>query len=373
MLLVAEPVLGSQEKEALSEVVDCGWITMGDRVQALERAFAEQHSAADAVAVSSCTAALHLILQALGVGPGDEVLVPSLTFVATVNCILYVGATPVFVDIESHDWPLISRDDAAARCTAKTKAVIVMHYAGYVADRDAWRDLADSQRMLLIEDAAHAAGADRVGTIGHAAAFSFYGNKNMTTAEGGMVIAPDRDVLEKIRKMRNHGMTSGTFQRFSKRTVGYDVTMLGYNYRMDDLRAAVGLAQLKRLAEWNEKRRKLTQFYSHCLEDRCPNVGFPFKKWPTSSWRATSCHIMSIILPEGVERQAVIDGLRDVGIQTSNHYPAAHRFSFYRHRFPSVRLPRTEGFAQRQLTLPLHAKMDERQVEHVVSALAGVL
>ena len=373
MLLVAEPVLGSEEKGALSEVVDGGWITMGDRVDALERAFAEKHNAADAVAVSSCTAALHLILQALGVGPGDEVLVPSLTFVATVNCILYVGATPVFVDIESLDWPLISRGDAATRCAGRTKAVIVMHYAGYLADRDAWRELAGSRGLWLIEDAAHAAGADGVGTIGHATAFSFYGNKNMTTAEGGLVIAADQDVLDKIRKMRNHGMTSGTFQRFSKRTVGYDVTMLGYNYRMDELRAAVGLAQLKRLSEWNEKRRKLTQLYRQCLEERCPNVDLPFKSWPTASWQATSCHIMSILLPEAVERQAVIDALWDVGIQTSNHYPAAHRFSFYRRRFPSVQLPLTEEFARRQLTLPLHPKMDERHVEHVVSALANIL
>ena len=142
MLLVAEPILGPEEKAALSDVVDCGWITMGDRVRAFEQAFAEEHGAADAVAVSSCTAALHLILQALGVGPGDEVLVPSLSFVATANCVLYAGATPVFVDIEALDWPLMSGADAAAKCTAKTKAVIVMHYAGYVADRDAWCEFA---------------------------------------------------------------------------------------------------------------------------------------------------------------------------------------------------------------------------------------
>jgi dTDP-4-amino-4,6-dideoxygalactose transaminase len=373
MLLVAEPILGPEEKAALSEVVDGGWITMGDRVRALEQAFAEKHGAKDAVAVSSCTAALHLIMQTLGVGPGDEVLLPSLTFVATVNCVLYAGATPVFVDIEALDWPLISRVDAAAKCTARTKAVIVMHYAGYLSDREAWREFANSRGLLLIEDAAHAAGAEQAGTFGCAAAFSFYGNKNMTTAEGGVVTAADESVVETIRQMRNHGMTSGTFQRFSNRTVGYDVTMLGYNYRMDELRAAVGLAQLKKLTSWNDKRRTLTQLYMQWLSERCPSVGLPFANWRASAEQTSSHHIMPIVLPDNADRQSVIDGLRDVGIQTSNHYPPAHQFSFYRDRFPSVHLPQTEEFARRQVTLPLHPRMEEWQVERVADALADEL
>ena len=161
MLLVAEPSLGEDEKAALAEVVDSGWITMGDRVRSFERAFADEHHAADAVAVSSCTAGLHLAMQALEIGPGDEVLVPSLTFLATVNSVLYAGATPVFIDVESLDEPLISCADAAAKCTARTKAVVVMHYAGYLADGDVWRDFANTRGLHLIEDAAHAAGLDR--------------------------------------------------------------------------------------------------------------------------------------------------------------------------------------------------------------------
>jgi dTDP-4-amino-4,6-dideoxygalactose transaminase len=229
MLLVAEPSLGEDEKAALVEVVDSGWITMGDRVRAFERAFADEHHATDAVAVSSCTAGLHLAMQALEIGPGDEVLVPSLTFVATVNSVLYAGATPVFVDVESLDVPLMSCADAAAKCTARTKAVIVMHYAGYLADGDVWRDFAGARGLHLIEDAAHAAGLDRPSVFGDAAVFSFFGNKNMTTAEGGMVIARDQDVLDTVKQMRSHGMTSGTLQRLSGRTLTYDVTMLGYN------------------------------------------------------------------------------------------------------------------------------------------------
>jgi dTDP-4-amino-4,6-dideoxygalactose transaminase len=373
MLLVSEPTLGDEEKAALSDAVDCGWITMGDRVRAFERTFSEIHGVADAVAVSSCTAALHIILQALGIGPGDEVLVPSLSFVATANCVLYVGATPVFVDIEALDWPLMSRADAAAKCSPNTKAVIVMHYAGYVADGDAWREFANSRGLFLIEDAAHAAGAAHAGKLGHAAAFSFYGNKNMTTAEGGMVTASDEELLETIRKMRSHGMTSGTFQRFSNRTVGYDVTMLGYNYRMDELRASIGLAQLKNLARWNEKRRRLTQSYVQSLKERCPTVCVPFAKWRASSEPSSSHHIMPIVLPEDMDQRRVIDRLRDVAIQTSNHYPPIHRLSFYRSRFPAVSLPRTEQFAQRELTIPLHPKMEEWQVENVATVLASIV
>jgi dTDP-4-amino-4,6-dideoxygalactose transaminase len=370
MLLVSEPKLGYEEKTALSEVVDCGWITMGDRVRAFERTFSEIHGVADAVAVSSCTAALHIILQALGVGPGDEVLVPSLSFVATANCVLYVGATPVFVDIEALDWPLMSRADAAAKCSPKTKAAILMHYAGYVADRDAWRDFARSHGIFLIEDAAHAAGATDAGKLGHATAFSFYGNKNMTTAEGGMVTAADGELLNKIRKLRSHGMTSGTFERFSNHAVGYDVTVLGYNYRMDELRAAIGLVQLKNLNRWNEQRRRLTQLYLKSLKKHCPDICLPYANCLASSERSSSHHIMPVVLPENVDRQRVIDRLRDAGIQTSNHYPPIHRLSYYCSRFPRVSLPRTEDFAQRELTIPLHPKMKEWQVESVVMALA---
>ena len=249
MLLVAEPVLGAEEKSALSEVIDSGWITMGPRVRAFEQAFAALHSVSDCVAVNSCTAALHLALKALGVGPGDEVLLPSLTFVATANSALYVGAKPVFVDIESVERPLMSISDAESKCTSRTRAVILMHYAGYLNDRNAWSNLAARKGLLLIEDTAHAVGIDGVGKYGDAAAFSFYGNKNMTTAEGGAVFAKDPVVLGRVRQMRGHGMTSDTLQRLSNRSSHYDVTMLGFNYRMDDLRAAVGLAQLKYLRD----------------------------------------------------------------------------------------------------------------------------
>ena len=368
MLRVAEANVGDDEKSALAEVVDSGWITMGDRVRAFERTFADEHGAADAVAVSSCTAGLHLAMQSLEVGPGDEVLVPSLTFVATANSVLYAGANPVFVDIESLDEPHICCADAAAKCTARTKAVVVMHYAGYLVDGDIWRDFARTRGLLLIEDAAHAAGLDRSAGFGDAAVFSFFGNKNMTTGEGGMVIARKQDVLDKVKQMRSHGMTSLTLQRLYGRTLTYDVAMLGYNYRMDELRAAIGLVQLGHLKDWNEKRGKLTGAYRRLLGMYCPDVSVPF-----SMPRLSAFHILPVILPESADRQRVADRMRDAGIQTSVHYPPIHRFSWYQNRFPWVLLPKTEEFCRRELTLPLHPRLEERDVERVVCVLAEAL
>jgi len=368
MLNVAEPCLGPDEKAAVLDVIDSGWITMGEKVRQFEQAFARLHDAEDAVAVSSCTAGLHLIMHGLGLGPGDEVLVPAMTFVATSNCVLYVGATPVFVDIESNDVPLMSLEDAAVKCTDRTKAVILMHYGGYLPDRAEWRAFAAERGLMVVEDAAHASGLVDAGTFGVAAAFSFYGNKNMTTAEGGAVITTLPGLGERIRQARSHGLTSGTFERHAKSAQGYDVTMLGYNYRIDELRAALGLVQLQNLMAWNKKRKALTELYRAMLSQRAPAVIVPF-----SHSRASAHHIMPVVLPEATNRQAVVDALRAAGVQTTIHYPPVHRFSYYLDRFPNVSLPRTEDFADRELTLPLHPKLEECHVDRVTRALADVL
>ena len=369
MLLVGEPSLGEAEKAALAEVIDANWITMGDRVRAFEEAFAQEHGAADGAAVSSGTAGLHLALAALGVGPGDEVLVPSLSFVATANCVLYVGARPVFVDIDSFDEPLMSVAQAGRKCTGQTRAVIIMHYAGYLADRDAWRRFAETRGLWLIEDAAHAAGARGAGHFGDAAVFSFYGNKNMTTAEGGIVLARNAATLDRVKRMRSHGMTSGTRERLDARTPSYDVIMLGWNYRMDELRAAVGLVQLGSLGRWNRRRRDLVRSYRDALAQRCPEVRVPF----ANDDRPSAYHFLPALLPEGTDRELVMGRMRAAGVQTTVHYPPIHRLSFYRDRGPSLRLPQTEAFAGRELTLPLHPKLEDSDVETVADALAAAL
>ena len=364
IISLSDPVLGEREKEALCSVIDSGWITMGDRVGDFERAFAELHGARDAVAVNSCTAALHLCLEAFDVGPGDEVLVPSLTFVATSNAVLYVGATPVFVDIEKEDLPHISLTDAAAKITPKTKAAIVMHYGGYLVDLPRWRTFADAHGLMLIEDAAHAPAIGEVGQLSDGAAFSFFTNKNMTTAEGGMVLARDDSVLETMRRMRSHGMTSLTLDRHRGHAYSYDVTMLGYNYRMDELRAAMGLVQLERLPDWNARRRELTRFYRKAISEDIPEVSVPFE--PDHE---TSAHLMPILLPDDVNRERIMDHLRRDGIQTSIHYPPVHQFTYYQERFPGTSLPNTEKFCTRELTLPLHPGLSEGDVERVVKTL----
>lgn len=368
MLLVAEPCLGEEEKIALSEVVSSGWITMGDRVREFECAFADAHRAADAVAVDSCTAGLHLALAALDIGPGDEVLVPSLTFVATANSVVYCGATPVFVDVEALDLPLMSIADAEAKCTSRTKAVVVMHYGGRMVDADRWRAFADARGLVLVEDSAHAVGPGRPPLFGDAAVFSFFGNKNMTTAEGGIVLAADPDVLARIRQMRSHGMTATTVERLQGRTFTYDVTMLGYNYRMDELRAAIGLTQLRHLDRWNQRRATLTRAYQAILPGLCPQVLLPFSRTQVSLH-----HIMPVLLPAGTDRQRVMERMREAGVQTTVHYPPVHQLSWYRERFPEVCLPKTEAFALRELTLPLHPRMETRQVDVVARALADAL
>ena len=368
MVSLFSPILGDEEKAALCEVIDSNWVTMGDRVADFERAFARLHRMGNAVAVNSCTAALHLSLRALGIGPGDEVLVPALTFVATVNAILYVGASPVFVDIEDLIVPNISISDAEAKCSKHTKAVIVVHYGGYVTDMAAWQSFATAKGISLVEDAAHAPGVQGVGEKGDLAAFSFFSNKNMTTAEGGMVLGNNESALERIRLMRAHGMTASTLDRYRGASYSYDVVELGYNYRMDELRAAVGLVQLEHLPEWNEKRRRLTQVYRRLISGMLPEVRIPFQ-----ADDITSAHLLPALLPASAHREKIMSLLLEKGVQTSIHYPPAHRFSFYRRRFSEVRLPKTEAFSSRELTLPLHPSLEESDVEKVVGSLRDVI
>jgi len=362
------PVVGEEEKAALREVIESGWLSMGAKVQAFENAFAALHGQKSAVALNSCTAALHLILRAFNIGPGDEVLVPAVTFVATVNAVLYVGATPVFLDIEDLGRPLLSLDEAAAKCSPKTKAVIVMHYGGYTVDVRRWRGFCDARGMRLIEDAAHAPGVPGVGRLSDASAFSFFANKNMSTAEGGMVLSPDEDVLSALRHMRGHGMTSDTLVRHRGHAYSYDVTMLGYNYRLDELRAAVGLVQLRHLPEWNRKRNALTQAYRERLASEAPSVLVPF-----GEGHLTAAHLMPVLLPGNCRREGIMDSLRRSGIQSSIHYPPVHSFSYYRRLYPGIVLPKTEEFCRRELSLPVHPALEEADVDRVVTHLREAL
>jgi dTDP-4-amino-4,6-dideoxygalactose transaminase len=367
MIELGAPALGDIEKQALIAVIDDQWLTMGERVRGFERAFADLHRVEDAVAVSSATAALHLILAAFGIGAGDEVLVPSMSFVATAAVVVQTGAKPVFVEIEAPDRPHMSLDEARRQVTARTRAVVVMHYGGFAVDLPAWRRFADEHGLFLFEDAAHVAGLTGATAVGSdAAAFSFFTNKNMTTAEGGMVVVADEARRERVRLLRSHAMTTSTLDRDRGRAVGYDVVACGFNFRMDELRGALGLVQIERLPGWNHTRVELMASYRARLAEQVPEVVVPF-----DPHHLTSGHIMPVVLPPGCDRGAVMAAMRAAGIQTSVHYPAIHQFTYYQDEYGGITLPHTEDFSLRELTLPLHPALDAADVDRVAGALAA--
>jgi dTDP-4-amino-4,6-dideoxygalactose transaminase len=359
--------LEPEDIAAVMEVLESGWLTLGPRTQAFEAAFAERLGVRQAVALSSCTAALHLAYLAAGVGPGDEVIVPAMTFAATAAAVIYCGGTPVFADIAGpHDLGL-DPDDVERRITPRTKAVCVVHFAGYPAAAGRLRELCDAHGLALIEDSAH---APSLPPVGRAAAFSFFSNKILSCGEGGLLATDDDDVAVLARSLRNHGMTSGTWARQTRETEGYDVVGLGFNYRLDEPRSALLLSRLARLEPEIERRRELTRAYRERLAD-VPGVLVPFDD---ASVEHSSCYVMPILVEDDGRRDAVRTRLRDAhGIQTSVFYPALHEFTEYRRRFGAHSLPHTERVARTEITIPLFAHLDTATQDRVVGALHEAL
>jgi dTDP-4-amino-4,6-dideoxygalactose transaminase len=361
--------LGEEEIVAVERVLRSRWLTMGAVTQEFENAFAAYIGVKYAFAVASGTAALHLAYAALGLDSGDEVILPSLTFVATANAVVYTGATPIFADIIGLDDLTISPEDIEAKLTPKTKAICVMHYGGYPCAMNKIMDIAQRHSLSVVEDAAHAPGAEvqgrKCGAIGDVGCFSFFSNKNMAIGEGGMVITNRDDLAEKIRVMRSHGMTTLTWDRHRGHAHSYDVVALGYNYRLDEVRAAIGLVQLAKLPTNNQRREEITAHYRRALE-ATPNLKLPFE----TPRGLSSFHILPVVLDTGVDREAFIESMRASGIQTSIHYRPIHQFSYYRERFGhrEGRLSLTEEVGRRQITLPLYPGMVSKQVQLVVAA-----
>jgi dTDP-4-amino-4,6-dideoxygalactose transaminase len=365
---VSEANFSQAEEEALLRVIRSGWVSQGEHVERFEKQFAKAHQVNEAVAVSNCTAGLHMTLAAFGISANDEVLIPGLTFVATPNAALYCGAHPVPVDIESISLPHISLASAKKALTPKTKAVIVMHHAGYLIDCNTWRDFANEHNLILIEDAAHIPGIQGVGKHSHAAVYSFFANKNMTSAEGGMITTEDSDLAHRLRALRGHAMTATTLTRARGHAFSYDVTELGYNYRMDELRAAIGIAQLDKLRANNTRRGELSLLYRKLLKENIPDIIIPFSESHPSVW-----HIMPIILPNYIERQAVMKSLREDRIQTSIHYPPWHQFTHHKKIIGNISLPIVEEYCDRTLTLPLHPGLHENDITRIILALKNAL
>lgn len=365
--------LEEQDLQAVAETLRSGWLTLGPRTAAFEEAFAAQLGARHAIAVSSCTAALHLAYLAAGVGPGDEVIVPSFTFAATANAVLYCGATPVFAEIDSRENPSLDPEDVQRRITTHTKAVCVVHFAGYAAAADRLRELCDAHEIALIEDVAHAPsatlGGRKLGTWGLAGAFSFFSNKVLSVGEGGLLCTDSDEVAAFARSRRSHAMTSGTWDRHSGRTDTYDVTGLGFNYRLDEPRAALLLSRLGRLEADIARRRELTLRYRSLLA-QVDGIVVPFEDAEVPS---SSCYVIPIMLERDGTQAQVSSCLRERGIQTSIFYPSIHRFTAYRERFPDVSLPITELASRTELTLPFYPHMTGDDQDRVVTALAEAI
>jgi dTDP-4-amino-4,6-dideoxygalactose transaminase len=360
------------ESVAVRKILDSKWISMGPQVKAVEDEFAKHLNIKYTVTVSNCTAALHLALLILGIGDGDEVIVPSLTFVATANAVRYVGATPVFSDVTSLTDFSLDPDDIKSKITNKTKAIIPMHYGGFACDIETIMSVASYSDLYVIEDAAHAPDSDykkeKLGTIGDIGCFSFFSNKNITCAEGGILATNNEEYAHKARLLRSHGMTSLSFDRAKGHATAYDVIELGYNYRMDDIRGALLLSQLEKLKADTERRAYLRSVYCDNLKDN-KNVTIPYKNYHGR----TSNYIFPILLKDSTvkKRDYVRDQLKQRGIETSVHYPAVHRFSIYRQW--SVDLPKTDYITDNEITLPLFYNLQEEEIAYVSSALKQII
>jgi dTDP-4-amino-4,6-dideoxygalactose transaminase len=366
--------LGKEEEAAVLEVLRSKWLSTGPRTVAFEKAFAAALDVPHAVAVASGTAALHVAMLALGgIGPGDEVIVPSLTFAATANAARYVGATPVFADIRGGEDLNIDPDAIEAVITARTKAICVMHYAGFPCDMDRIMPIAERHGLKVVEDACHALLSEyagrKLGTIGHIGCFSFFANKNMTTAEGGMVASADSEIAARARLLRSHGMTTMSYERTSGHATSYDIVELGYNYRLDDMRAAIGLVQLGKMPDDIERRARLRQAYELALA-AIPEVAIPFAG---SANEMRSNYIMAIRLKgaDAARRDGVRAALAEHGVQTSMHYPPLHRLRAFANSGAS--LPETERAAAELITLPFFKTMSEAQLARVIGGLRSAI
>ena len=361
--------LGEEERQAAVDVINSNWLTSGPKIQEFENLFSENfhNSLVQSLAVANCTVGLHLAVKVLGIGKDDEVICPSLTFVATSNSILYCGAKPVFADITSLDNWNLSVEDVKKKITKKTKAILPVHYGGYACDMNAIMEIAREHNLKVIEDVSHAPfvsyNSETLGAIGDIGCFSFFSNKNMTTGEGGMVVTKDKELYKKLKNLRSHGMTTSSYERFKGHAFGYDVTDIGFNYRMDEIRAAIGIVQLKKLEKFQKERLRISILYKSLLKQKLPEIEYPFQNYQGESGN----HIFPILIPIGLDREKVMSALSERGIQTSIHYRPVHTFTAYKEYSQS--LPLIESIMGRILSLPFYPSLKDDDVQYVVDSL----
>jgi dTDP-4-amino-4,6-dideoxygalactose transaminase len=370
---LSDVVVDAEIEQAVLDTVRSGWWSMGPQVQAFEREFSRRTGARFAFAVTNGTAALHLALLATGCGPGDEVVVPALNFVAAANSIGHTGATPVFCDIEGEDNLNADPEDIERAVGNATRAIVVMHYGGHPCRMEPILELAARREVTVIEDAAHAPGASwrgrSCGTIGEVGCFSFFANKNLPVGEGGMVVTDDESLAQRISLLRSHGMTTLTWDRHRGHAHSYDVVEQGYNYRLDEIRAALGLVQLGRIEGGNRARARIVARYRAALHG-VAGIRMPF---PPSEETRPSHHLAVILLPEGTSRTEFRTALAARGIQTSVHYPPIHEFAQYRAVGTRRSLPATDAISGRVVTLPLFPHMSDGQIALVIETVLDTL
>jgi dTDP-4-amino-4,6-dideoxygalactose transaminase len=373
----SRPSIGPAEVSAVVEAMGSGWLSCGPRVKEFERAFADFVGARQAVAVNSCTAALHLSLLAAGIGPGDEVITTPLTFCATANAILHAGASPVFADI---DQVTMNVDPASveAAITPRTRALLPVHFGGRPADMPALLDIARRHDLALIDDAAHCVdgsiGGQRVGTLADFTCFSFYATKNLTTGEGGMITTSSCEQADWLRVAALQGMSKDAWARYSPSGGRlYEVVMAGFKCNMTDLQAAIGLQQLRRLPELQARRRAIWARYDDAFADL--PVTRPAEPSPGTTHAR---HLYTVLVDEdvtGYSRDAVREALRARGIGTSVHFTALHLFPFYADRLRLARgmFPNAEFVSDRTLSLPFTAALSDDEVERVIGSVRSLL
>jgi dTDP-4-amino-4,6-dideoxygalactose transaminase len=372
-----QPDIGPAEIAEVVDTLRSGWITTGAKTKEFERRFAEYVGARHAIAVNSCTGGMHVALAAAGVGPGDEVIVPTMTFCATANVVVHLGATPIIVDVEPDTFNINSQG-LEATVTPRTKAVIPVHLYGHPCDMDRIKEIAKIHRLLVVEDAAHAVGAEwrgrRVGTLSPATAFSFYATKNLTTAEGGMITTDDDEYAEQMRIWTLHGISRDAWKRYSAEgSWYYEVSVPGFKYNLTDLQAALGLHQLARLEAMTLRRTELAARYQAGLRDLPEIELLAIRPGIRHAWHL---YVIGLRLERlKINRAEFIEHLKAEGIGTSVHFIPLHRQPYYRDRFgfqPSD-FPVADAAYERLISLPLYTRMTEQDVDDVVEAVRRVV
>ncbi len=361
-----------QEEKAVIEVIKSKWISTGPKNIEFEEKFSRILDVKHALALSNCTVSLHLALVLLNIGEGDEVICPSLTFVATVNAIRYVNATPVFADIKSYDNLSVDPEDIEKKITEKTKAIIVMHYGGFSCDMEEISSIAQKYNLKIVEDACHGPLSEfqgkKLGTIGDIGCFSFFSNKNISTGEGGMLVTNNTELFERAKLLRSHGMTSLSYERAKGHSTSYDVVETGFNFRMDDIRAAIGIVQIDKLKVDIEQRERKRKLYIKELKNS-DNIIIPFLNYS----EFTSNYIFPIVLKNSSsdKRNTIREKLAKLRIQTSIHYPAVHKFSIYKKY--NITLPITEYVSDNLITLPMFATLKKEEIKYICSNLLKII